>query len=119
MRTPRSANQADGAAQEGDRAGGGEIVEHLGVGQPGVIVDHHVHMLPAGDSVPAALAAGALLGCAAADHAVPGATDASQPLDVDVHELARVAALVAVGRLRRFQPRALPQADPLQPAGDG
>jgi hypothetical protein len=29
----------DRAAEEGDRAGGGEVVEYFGVGAPGVIVD--------------------------------------------------------------------------------
>jgi len=50
---------------------------------------------------------------------VPGAAlDASELLYVDVDELARVAALVAVGRLGRLEPRELAQADPRQDARD-
>jgi len=48
-----------------------------------------------------------------------GATNATEHLDVDMDELARVATLVAVGRLRRLEPGALAQADALQPEGDG
>ena len=41
----------DGATQERDRAAGGEIVEHLSVGEPGVVVDDDVYVLAAGESV--------------------------------------------------------------------
>src|SRR5207237_8116767 len=36
-----------------------------------------------------------------------GHSEAAEPFDVDVHELARAAALVAVGRLGRLESRAL------------
>ena len=109
----------DRSAQEADGAAGAEIVEHLGVCQPRVVVDHHVHVLPAGNATQVALLAGALLRRPVARHAVSGTADATQLLDVDVHELARAATLVAVGRLGRIKPGALTEADPLEPQRDG
>jgi hypothetical protein len=52
-----------------------------------------------------------------AEHPVAGATDrdAGELLEVDMDQLVGMAALVAVGRLGRFQPRALAEPDPLQP----
>jgi hypothetical protein len=54
-------------------------------------------------------------------HAVPGAPvgDAREPLDVDVHQLAGVAALVAVGRLVRLQAAQLAQTDALEHRRNG
>src|SRR5215207_1636219 len=48
---------------------------------------------------------------------MPGATggDAAQFLDVDVHELAGMASLVAVGRLGRLEARALAEPETLEP----
>ena len=46
--------------------------------------------------------------------AVSGAADASELLDVDVDELAGVAALVALGRLGRIDPAELAQTDARQ-----
>ena len=108
----------DGSAQEGDRAAGGEIGEDLGVREPRVIVDHHVHVLPSGDPTQASALADAPLRGSAPRHPVTHATDATELLDVDVHELARVASLVAVGRLGWLEPGALAEAQPLEPAGD-
>ena len=105
--------------QEADRAAGGEVVEHLGVGKSGVIVDHHVHVLPARDPSPTPLLAGLLLRGTASRHPVSRAADPAERLDVDMHQLARVAPLVAVGWLRRLQPRALAKPDPFQPDRDG
>jgi hypothetical protein len=105
---------AERAAQEGDRGLGGERVEHLGVGQPGVVVDHHVHVFEAGL---AAAMTGTQLASAVTDDAVAGAAraDPAELLDVDVHQLARTAALIAARRLGRLEPRTLPEPDPPQP----
>jgi hypothetical protein len=80
------------------------VIEHLRIGEAGVIVDHDVHVFPASHSAQTTLAAGAPLGGSAARHAMPGAPDAAELLDVDVDELAGMTALVAVGRLRRLEP---------------
>jgi len=45
----------EGAVQEGDRAGGGEVVEYLCVGEAGAVVDHHVQVLEAGHAGEAAV----------------------------------------------------------------
>ena len=89
------------AAQEADSGVGVERVEHLGVGEPGVVVDHHVHVLEA--AWRRGGRRGALeLAAAVADDAVAGAAraDATELLDVDVDQLARPRALVAVRRAR-------------------
>src|ERR671929_200054 len=87
-----------------------------GVRQARAVVDGDVDVLPAG--LAAALAGGVGLGrvvAALAGHAVPGAVlDAPELLDVDVDQLAGMAALVAVGRLGRLEPRELAQPDPGQ-----
>ena len=49
----------------------------------------------------------------------PGRPDPPELLDVDVDQLARARALVAVGRLGRLEAAALAEADPLQPPRDG
>jgi hypothetical protein len=46
-------------------------------------------------------------------------TDPAELLDVDVDQLARPLALVAVGRLRRIESAAPAEADPRQPPRDG
>src|SRR5438270_8711120 len=111
----------DCATEEGDRAGCRQLVEHLGVGEPGVVVDHHVQVLEAGRADHPSLDAAVVLTAAVAEHAVPGAPnrDPAELLDVDVDELPRVAALVPVGRLERLQPGAPPQSEPPQPQRDG
>jgi hypothetical protein len=45
--------------------------------------------------------------------------EAPQLLDVDVDQLTRPLALVAVGWLRRLEAGALAEVDPLQPGRDG
>jgi hypothetical protein len=46
---------------------------------------------------------------------MPGAADrdATEALDVDVDQLARMPTLIAVRRLKRIEPRALAEPDPL------
>lgn len=76
-----------GAAQEG-RAGGGRLARmQLGVGEPAVIVDRDVQVLPA-----RAAAAVADLGT---EDALAERPEASELLDVDVQQLAWSRALVA------------------------
>src|SRR5918995_36388 len=105
------------AAQEGDRAGCREVVEHFGVGQPRVVVDRDVHELVAGQLSLAPIDAAVDLALAVTDDPMSGAAraDLAELLDVDVDELARTAALVAVRGLRRLETRALAKPDPLQP----
>jgi hypothetical protein len=87
-----------------------------------VVVDHHVDVCEARQAPLLAACVGVdTLAEAVTDHAVAGAVirDPAERLDVDVDELARVAALVAVWRVGRREPRALAEADPLEPGGDG
>lgn len=77
------------------------VGQHLGVGHPRGAVDGDVHALPA--AAPA-------LTLARAGDPVPGARDAPQLLDVDVHQLARARGLEAVGGLGRIEPSQAPQA---------
>src|SRR5581483_6562178 len=79
------------------------IAEHLGVCETTAIVDHHM------DVVPAVSAASV----ASPDDPLAGDLETSEPLDIDMNELAWLPTLVAVGRLRWVQPRALAQANPL------
>jgi hypothetical protein len=87
-------------AQKGDRAGGSDIIEDLGRGQAGLVVDEDVHVRPARDARQSSLQACPFLAGAASEHAVAGAADAPQLLDIHVHEVARVTALVAIRGLR-------------------
>src|SRR5262249_60224149 len=85
------------------------------IGGPARIVDADVDEFPADPAGPVAPIAGDPV-------ADPG--NAAQLLDVDVHELARVCALVAphrFGRRRRPQPAEClaPQDPPARGAGDG
>jgi hypothetical protein len=112
----------DGAAEEGNGARSGQVIEQLGVGDAGVIVDHHVQVLVAGG---VALATGNPTGVLApaithAHHPVAGATqrDPRELLDVDVDELAGMAPLIPVRWLERLQPGAFAEPDPLQPQRD-
>src|SRR5712691_2935723 len=86
------------------------IGQDLDVGQPGGIIDGHVHELPADAAHPAA---------AIARDAVPDAPDPAELLDVDMYEAAGAAVLVphhGRGRLEAAQPR---QPQPAQIPGDG
>src|SRR2546430_11734564 len=83
-----------------------------------MVVDADVDELPALRAAAATPAAVRVLALALAGDAVSGAGDAAQPLDVDVHELAGVASLVAVRWLWWLEPRALAETDPLEPGRD-
>jgi hypothetical protein len=108
--------EGERSPEAGDRLAGvlALALEHLGVGEPGVVVDHHVHELPA--RAAAALRTDLDLVALAGDP-VAGAThvDAAELLHVDVDELAGPGELVAVRGLGRLQPRALAEPDPLEP----
>src|SRR5439155_5851038 len=80
------------ALEEGDRAGRGQIVEHLGVGEAGAVVDDHVQVLVAGQALHPAFDPPRVLAAAVAEHAVAGAQgrDPAELFDVDVDELARM-----------------------------
>jgi hypothetical protein len=45
-----ASEEGDGAAQEGNRAGGALVAEDLGIGQAAVVVDGDGHELPACDA---------------------------------------------------------------------
>jgi hypothetical protein len=91
----------DGSAHEVDGRAALEIVEHLGVCEPRVVVDHHVHVLETGDAALAPVDAALVLASSLFEDAVasPAIGDAGEAFDVDVDELARVTPLLAVGRL--------------------
>ena len=118
-RDPVAGVESDRAAQE-SRCGGALLVcEHLDVGQASGVIDADVHELPTlGCAAPAGTAV-CVLARALAGHAVPGAGDHAEPLDVDVDQLARACALVAICRLGRFEPAELAQPDPPQDRRDG
>jgi hypothetical protein len=101
------------SAQEPDRGGGLLVAQDLGVGQARVVVDGDVHELPAGGAQQASIGltdAGAWSALATiGGDRVARNDDPTQLLDVDVHQLARPAALIAIGRLERRQARALAQ----------
>ena len=83
---PWARNQARGPVQEGQGLTLAVTGPHLGVGQPRVVVDGHVHVLPAG----ARAALDAVAGDALAD--VPAAP---QLLGIEVQQLPGGGALVA------------------------
>src|SRR5207253_8877175 len=72
----------------------------------------------AGDAGQPSISARPLLAGTATEHAMAGTTHPPELFDVDVDELARMAALVAVERLGRLETRALAKPDPLQPQRD-
>jgi hypothetical protein len=74
--------------------------------EAGVVIDHRVNVFKAGfllGAVTRARLAGAVV-----DHAMASTPrgDATKLLDVDMHELAGMPTLVAVGRLWRIKPGA-------------
>ncbi|KQT70250.1 hypothetical protein ASG51_14460 [Methylobacterium sp. Leaf465] len=99
--------------EEEGEAGAALLVRmDLGVGQPGMVVDGQVQILPAD---PAALAlAGALAG-----DAMAGALEAAELLDVDVDQLAGPLAFVALHGRGRFEITDAVQAVPAQHPADG
>jgi hypothetical protein len=110
-----AAVEEERAAQERDRRGRLLVREHLGVGEPGAVVDRDVHELPTDLQAPHALSVGASARVAApARHPMSGAArDPAELLDVDVDQLARARALVALGRLEPQAPE-LAHPDPRQ-----
>jgi hypothetical protein len=109
--------ERDRPAQEPNRGAGLLVAEHFGVGQAGRVVDRDVHELPAGvaDASPIrgiGRASRPLL--AVAGDAMAGHGDAPKLLDVDMDQLARPLALIA---LRRLKPEAPELAHP-QPLAD-
>jgi hypothetical protein len=94
------------------------VDQHLGVGEAAVVVDRDVDELPAGVADAAAIGGVGVGGLAApvAGDAMAGAQDSAELLDVDVDELARAPALVAVRRLGRLELRRLPSPTRLRTA---
>lgn len=84
------------------------VRQDLDIGEPGGVVDTDMAALPA---------------VAAAGIPVPGrpfsrCLEAAEFLDVDVDQLARAPALIAVRWLGRLEAAALAEPDPLQPKGN-
>jgi hypothetical protein len=92
--SPR-ASPGDGPSQEPDRGDSAFVGEDLHIGEPGGVIDRHVHGFPAGLVV--------VVAGAAAGEPVSGLVEPGQLLHIDVHQLAGMSAAVAVGRLGRFQ----------------
>src|SRR6266536_5349483 len=116
---PAASVEGDRALQEADRSGRPFVGQHLRVGESAVVVDADVDVLVADVATALALevdAGGVVPGTAlAAEGSLAGAAlDPTEPLDVDVHELAGARALVAA---RAARARAGP-ADPC-PGGRG
>src|SRR5438094_155605 len=105
---PNDANQADGAAQESSGCLAALVGQDLGVGEPGRVVDGDVHELPAGDATLLAIDGRLMAAPPVADDAMTCAERADPPelLDVEVDELTRALALVAIRRLGRREPGA-------------
>ncbi|MDX6602769.1 MAG: hypothetical protein QOF13_1971 [Solirubrobacterales bacterium] len=80
------------------------VGKNLGVGQARMVVDGDMNELPPDKAHRLAVAMGAQLPPAVAGHPVAGLEDATQLLDVDVDQLARLLSLIAIGRLARLQP---------------
>src|SRR6187401_3328604 len=73
-----SAVEGVGASEEADRRRGALVGQHLGVGQPAVVVDRDVHELPPGDPTPATMDPGLRLAGAAAADPVADAADTAE-----------------------------------------
>jgi len=113
---PVSGVEGKRALEEADGRRRSLVGEDLDVGQAGEVIDGDVDALPAD-----LLAAnpGGVGPCSTPRSGAPGdpfaraALDAPELLDVDVDELARPAAFVAVDRLGGLEPRALAEPLPL------
>jgi hypothetical protein len=101
---PRSPTQATARRKESDRGDRVLALEHLDVGQPGVIIHADVDELPAGQAALEAGDAVAALQSSRSGHAMASGEDPAELLDVDVHQLAGATTLLAVRRLRRREP---------------
>jgi hypothetical protein len=83
--------EGNGPAQEADGRARLLVRQHLGVGEPAVVVDCDVHELVADRRAPMPVFVGegaVVVLRAAADTPAGAADDSAQLLDVDVHELA-------------------------------
>ena len=99
--------EGDRAAQEGDGRRGRLVGEYLGIGEPAVVVDRDVDVLPTDTALsrPASWAA--------SGDAMARLAESSETFDVDVHEFTEASTLVAIRRLRRLEAR-----QPVQPQSD-
>jgi hypothetical protein len=107
-----AAEEAQGVDEEGEAGAALLVGVDLGIGQPGVVVDGQVQVLPA--DAAARTLAGAIAGDAVAD-----AREATELLDVDVDQLARLGALVAAHGLGRLKVFDAAQAVAAQHPADG
>src|SRR4051812_13145264 len=109
------------ATEKRDRRGRLLVAQDFGVGQARGVVDGDMHEVPTdGVAAPAGgVGEGAVVVRAAAEDPLAcTAVDASELLDVDVDELTRALALVALGRHQAQAPE-LAHATPLEHRGDG
>src|SRR6266480_1345638 len=106
---PSASVEGDRALQEADRRGRPFVGQHLRVGESAVVVDADVDVLVADVATALALEvdAGGVVPGTALDTKGPfagTALDPSEPLDVDVDELAGARALVAARLLEPSRP---------------
>jgi hypothetical protein len=94
---PRSWYQSTARRRKAMQSAGLSLGNSFGVGEPGVVVDREVEVLPAG----AAVASEAVAVNALADR-----PEAPELFDVDVHELTRTGTLVAGNRAADRLPQA-------------
>ena len=106
----------DSPFQEADRGDGLLVGEDLDVGDPGRVIDTDVDVLPAGRT--SGMVRARLMAPVAGDPVSDAAADPSELLDVNVEQLTRSLALVAVRRLGRLQTGELAEPDPGQHRGD-
>jgi hypothetical protein len=111
--------ERDGAPKERGRGGRLLVTEHFGVGQARRVVDGDVDIVVANGAPPAPLAVGERrrVVLAAGDAPPRPALDAPQLLDVDMDQLARPRALIALRGLEP-DPTQLAQPGPGQDQAD-
>jgi len=112
-RDPVRGVERPGAVQERGRGGRRLVGQLLGVGEPRVVVDRHVHPVPADAPKPVLEA-----GLVAVDAVTAARADPPQLLGVEVHELARALALVAHDRRPGLQAVKPVERRPAQPGVD-
>jgi hypothetical protein len=105
-----AAEEGEGGVEESDGAGGGLIWEELGEREAGMIVDGDVEELPTG--------AADMIVLRIAGDAMARADDAGEFLDVEVNELARAEAPIALDRWWRGE-LGEAEAVPVEQTGDG
>src|ERR671911_801641 len=93
-----AAVELDRPLEKRDRGAGLLVSEDLDVGQAGRVVDADVYELPALRGAAPACATVGVLAIAPAADAVPYAGDDPELFDVDVDQLARPGALIAIRR---------------------